>query len=328
MKIKRIMVTLFTLVMVFIFSGCTGGAGQPAQNQSGGANKETGNKKLVIGITLSNFSDKYRTYVIDSMKQTQKNYPDIEFIYNDSQNDANKQMTHIENFIAQKVSAIILTPVDTIAAVDMVDRANKANIPIIISNQTFDGVEKATAYVGSQSIESGTIQMTEVAKMLNGKGNIAIMNGQLGHEAQIKRTEGNKAIISKSPDMKVVMEGGSDFDRAKGMTMMENWLQSGKQIDAVVANNDEMAIGAIMAIDAAGKKDILVAGIDATPDALEFVKAGKLKVTVFQDAFGQGKGTIDIAAKAAKGEKVEKNNYVPYQLVTKDNVEEYIKKWK
>ncbi|MFP6441728.1 substrate-binding domain-containing protein, partial [Pseudomonas aeruginosa] len=151
-------------------------------------------------ITLSNFSDKFRTYIIDTMKETQKEYPDIEFIYNDAQNDAAKQMVQLENFISQKVDAIILTPVDVNAAMEMVDKANAANIPIIISNQTFDGVEKATAYVGSQSIESGLIQMEEVAKQLKGKGNIAIMNGTLGHEAQIKRTEGNKEIISKHPD--------------------------------------------------------------------------------------------------------------------------------
>lgn len=322
MKLKRIVSTLLMLAMVWGITGCSGST-DSSSSQAGDSNE----KKYVVGITLSNFSDKFRTYIIDAMKETQKQYPDIEFIYNDAQNDPAKQMTQLENFISKKVDAIILTPVDVNAAVEMVDKANAANIPIIISNQTFDGVEKATAYVGSRSIESGLIQMEEVAKQLNGKGNVAIMNGTLGHEAQIMRTEGNKEIISKYPGMKVVLEGTAEWDRAKGMALMENWLSSGEKIDAVVANNDEMAIGAIMAIEAAGKTgEILVAGIDATPDALEYIKSGELKVTVFQNAFAQGKATIETAAKAAKGEKVD-DVIVPYELVTKENVDEYIKKW-
>lgn len=118
--------------------------------------------------------------------------------------------------------------------------------------------------------------MEEVEKLLNGKGNIAIMDGQMGHEAQIKRTEGNKQIISKHPDMKVVLENTAEWNREKGLNLMVNWLQSGKKIDAVVANNDEMAIGAIMALKEKGKlKDVLVAGVDATPAALKLVKALK-----------------------------------------------------
>jgi inositol transport system substrate-binding protein len=154
------------------------------------------------------------------------------------------------------------------------------------------------------------------------------MNGGLGHSAQIERTAGYKEVIKKYPDMKIVLEGTAEWDRAKGMALMENWLNSGKKIDAVVANNDEMAIGAANAIINAGKKDqIVVAGIDATPDALQFMKSGKLDITVFQDAKGQGRSAIETAIKAAKGEKVEKFNWIPFQVVTKEKVEEYIKKW-
>jgi len=153
--------------------------------------------------------------------------------------------------------------------------------------------------------------------------------GPLGHEAQVKRTEGNKQVIEKNPDMKVVLEDAADYDREKGMTLMENWLQTDQKIDAVIANNDEMAIGAIMAIEAAGKlDDILVAGIDATPPALEYVQDGKMELTVFQDAIGQGTSAIQTAVKAANGEKVEKNVYIPFELVTKENAAEYAEKWK
>jgi inositol transport system substrate-binding protein len=325
MKVNRILAMFLSLMVVFVFTGCSGGSTQNLPTGTGSADNV---KKIVVGVSIPDFNAKFFTYLLSGMKKYAESQPGVDVIYNDAQNDANKQMNQVETFIAQKVSAIVIIPVDTVSAPTIVAEANKAHIPIIIVNRTFDGIDKATAYVGGSSIQSGTIEMEQVAKLLNGKGNIAIMDGTMGAEAQIKRTEGNKQVIAKYPDMKVVLEGTGDFDREKGMALMENWLNSGKHIDAVVCNNDEMAIGAIMAIKAAGKmNDILVAGIDATPDALEFIKSGELKVTVFQDAYAQGSGGLEAAIKAAKGEHVEHDNFIPYQLVTKDNVEEYVKKW-
>jgi inositol transport system substrate-binding protein len=313
-------------MIVFLITALVVGCGANQETVQQGASGKT--DKIVIGAALPDFDDKWLSYLQDGMKQYEKTQENVEVIYVDAMNDANKQLSQVENFIQQKVNAIVLIPVDTTSAPNMVEKANQANLPIVVVNRQYDGVEAATAYVGSESIKAGLMEMEEVAKLLGGKGNIAIMNGQMGHEAQIKRTEGNKQIIEKYPDMKVVLEGTGEWDRAKGMALMENWLQSGKKIDAVVSNNDEMAIGAIMALEAAGKlKDVVVAGVDATPDALEYVKAGKLQVTVFQNASAQGKGGLEVAIKAAKGEKVEKFNWIPYELVTKENVEEYVKKW-
>ncbi|MEB3104019.1 sugar ABC transporter substrate-binding protein [Ferviditalea candida] len=338
MKATKISVLFLSLIcLTLVFAGCSNGGGSTAQGtadkaassdskQAGGTSND--NKKIVIGAALPDFSDKWLSYLQEGMKKYQSTQQNVDVTYVDAQNDANKQLSQIETLISQKVNAIVIVPVDTVSAVDMVDRANKANIPIVVVNRWFEGVDKATAYVGSESIKAGTMQMEQVVKLLNGKGNIAIMNGQLGQEAEIKRTEGNKQIIANNPDMKVVLEGTASWDRAKGMALMENWLNSGKKIDAVVSNNDEMAIGAIMAAEAAGKaKNIIFAGVDATPDALEFVKSGKLQVTVYQNADGQGQSGLETAIKAAKGEAVEKNVWVPYELVTKDNVEEYVKKW-
>lgn len=286
-----------------------------------------GGSEKVIGVSLQNFSDEFRTYILDAMEEEEKNHPDIEFVYADAQNDSSTQKGDIETFIARGVDAIIFTPVDTVAAVDIVDTVNEADIPLIVLNQTFDGAEKAAAYVGSESIESGILQMEEVAKLLGGKGNVAIMNGTTGHEAEIKRTEGNKQIIEKNPDIQVVKEGTANWVRPEGLELMENWLQTGEQIDAIVANNDEMALGAIMALEAEGKlEDTIVAGIDATPAALDMMKEGKLDVTVFQDATGQGKASIETAVKAANGEDVE-DAIIPYQLVVPENVDEFIKKY-
>jgi inositol transport system substrate-binding protein len=317
MKWVSLVVLLFSFSLLF---GCN------KQQETAQSGDKSG--KIVIGAALPDFDDKWLSYLQDGMKEYAKTQKDVEVIYVDAMNDANKQLSQVENFVQQKVDAIVLIPVDTVSAPQMVEKANQANIPIVVVNRIFDGVDKATAYVGSESIKAGIMQMEEVAKILGGKGNIAIINGPMGQEAQIKRTEGNKQVIKKYPGMKVVLEGTAEWDRAKGMALMENWLQSGKKIDAVVSNNDEMAIGAIMALEAAGKlNDVVVAGVDATPDALEYVKQGKLKATVYQNAKGQGQAGLETAIKAAKGEKVEKYNWIPYELVTKENVDEYIKKW-
>ncbi|WP_019006929.1 sugar ABC transporter substrate-binding protein [Cohnella laeviribosi] len=317
------------ICLALVVAGCAskgGNAESQAPAQASGS--ESGGGQIHIGAALPDFSDKWLSYLQEGMEKYQKTQDGVNVTYVDAQNDASKQLAQIETFISQKVDAIVMVPVDTVSAVDIVDRANKANIPIVVVNRWFEGVDKAASYVGSESITAGVMQMEEVAKLLGGKGNIAIMTGQLGQEAQIKRTEGNKQVIGKYPDMSIVLEGTASWDRAKGMALMENWLNSGKKIDAVVSNNDEMAIGAIMAAEAANKADgMIFAGVDATPDALEYVKSGKLQVTVFQNADGQGKSGLETAIKAARGEQVEKNVYVPYELVTKDNVDEYVKKW-
>ncbi|WP_126427139.1 sugar ABC transporter substrate-binding protein [Brevibacillus marinus] len=336
MKRKKSLLTLWIVFSLAVFAAGCGGQQTTAPAASGEGQAETagqtesaaGDGRITIGAALPDFDDKWLSYLQDGMKEYQATLPDVEVIYVDAMNDASKQLSQIENFISQQVDAIVIVPVDTVSVQNMVEKANQAQIPIVVVNRIYEGVEQATAYVGSESIKAGLMQMEEVAKLLNGKGNIAIMNGQMGHEAQIKRTEGNKQVIAQHPEMKVVLEGTGEWDRAKGMALMENWLQSGQQIDAVVSNNDEMAIGAIMALEAAGKlDDVVVAGVDATPDALEYVKAGKLQVTVFQDASGQGRGGLETAIKAAKGEAVEKFVWIPYELVTQENVDEYIQKW-
>lgn len=292
-----------------------------------GAGKDT----IVIGAAMPVFDDKWLSYLYDAINTYDKEHDEVEVKMVDAKNDTSKQLSQVETFVTQKVDAIIITPVETEAVEPMLDVANAANIPVVIVNRMPGeaAMAKAYAYVGSESLEAGTIQMEEVAKLLGGKGNIGIMNGTLGQESVVKRTEGNKNVLAKNPDMKLVREATANYQRADGMTLMENWIQSGDKIDAVVSNNDEMAIGAIMALEAAGKLDgVIVAGIDGTMDALEYVKSGKLQVTVFQNANGQGQKGIETAVKAARGEKLDdKMVWVPFELVTKDNYEEYVKKW-
>lgn len=326
MKLKKLISVICVLALTFTLGAC-GNKNSKMDDKSGNSSKKS--EKIVIGASMPDFEDKWQTYLIDSIKKYDEQHEDVEVIFSDAKNDSSKQISQVENFITQSVDAILLIVVDPQSAAPIVKIANDADTPIIAVNRYFNEVDKATAYVGSESIQAGEIQMEEVSKRLKNKGNIAIMKGVLGYEPQVKRTEGNMNIINKYDDIKLVTEGVGKWERAQAMQVVENWLQAGKKIDAIVCNNDEMAIGALKAVKAEGKlNQIIVAGVDATPDALEYIKSGELSVSVYQDARGQGNKAIETAIKAARGEKVDKLNYIPFQLVTKENVEEYIAKWK
>jgi inositol transport system substrate-binding protein len=309
-KIKRGLV--LTVILLLAASSVVGAAG-----------------KKTIGVLICDFSDQFQVYMMEGMKEAAAKYPDIEFVYQDAKYDANTQMNQMENLIVRRADAIVVMPVDAKASVPMVQQAVDAGIPVISVNRKLENQEVAVSYAGSDSVESGEILMQQMAKLLGGKGNIVILEGGMGHEPQILRQQGIMNILANYPDIKIVADQPADWYRDKGMAVMENWLQADLKIDAVVAHNDEMAIGALIAAEDAGVADkLLIAGIDATPEALEFVRAGKLAFTVFQDAKGQGRASIDTAVKVVRGETVPKEVMIPYELVTKDQADEYEARYK
>ena len=160
-----------------------------------------------------------------------------------------------------------------------------------------------------------------------GKGNVLMMHGFMGQAAQIRRDNGAKEILKSNPGLKLLAEQTGEWDRAKGMSLTENWIQSyGDKINAIFAQNDEMGMGAVKALEAAGLKGkVLVVRVDAIPDALQAVKKGTLDATVFQNAKEQGGKAIETAVKAAKKEAFEKEVLIPFQLVTKENVGMFLK---
>ena len=323
---KLISILLAVLFSVTLLAGCTG---KPANSGQAGGDQNKDGKKKTIGVLMADFSDQFQVYVMDGMKEAASKLQNIDVVYMDAKYDPQKQMSQAENLIAQKVDAIVLFVVDREAGKSMIEEINKAGIPIIAVNRKLPDESKGVAYVGSDDINAGEIQAEQMAKLLNGKGNIAVLDGTYGHEPQIRRGQGYENILKKYPDMKIVVKNTGDWYRDKAMKLVENWIQSKIKIDGILANNDEMALGAIKALEDAGLLGkVVVSGIDATPEALEYVKAGKENYTVFQDAKGQGRKSIEVAAKVVNGEKVDKEYIIPFELVTKDKVEEYAKRYK
>lgn len=323
MNQKRILSLLLVLVLTLLaFVGCS----QPAGNEGG--TQETGQEaggKIKVGVSIANFDDTFLMYMKDGMDAYAKSLGgEVEVTYVDAKEDAPTQLNQVENFITQKVDAIIVVPVNTQATEPMSDAAVEAGIPLVYVNRVPEYLPEGTTFVGSESIDAGIFQMEYLAEKLGGKGNVVIMQGRLDNEATLMRTEGVKQVAENYPDINITKIQTANWSREEGMTLMENWLSSGDSIDAVASNNDDMALGAIMAIEAAGLLgEILVGGVDATPDAIAQLEAGKLDVTVFQDANGQGGGSMKAAVNLAKGNAVDQYVWIPFQLVTPDNYQDF-----
>jgi inositol transport system substrate-binding protein len=218
-----------------------------------------------------------------------------------------------------------LNPHDKEGSAPAVNLVVQAHKPIVVVNAIVSNLDKANAYAGSKDAEAGQIEAQRIVDVLNGKGNVVIIHGPNGHSAEVQRSEGIRDVLAKHPNIKVVAEQTANWDRAQALNLMENWLASGQKIDAVLAQNDEMALGALKAIEAAGKQgQIAVIGIDAIPDALKAVADGKMVGTVFQDAKQQGSMAVDLAVNLVQGKPVEHDNYIPFQLVTTNNVAQFI----
>ncbi|SEN94379.1 inositol transport system substrate-binding protein [Gemmobacter aquatilis] len=287
-----------------------------------------------IGVSMALFDDNFLTVLRNGMTEYAGTLDGVTLQVEDAGNDVAKQLDQINNFIASGVSAIVVNPVDTSATQAMSDAAAAAGIPLVYVNR--EPINVATlpdnqAFVASNEADSGTLETQEVCRILKEAGkteaNIYVIMGELSNQAAVMRTKDIHDVIA-TPDcsfMKIIDEQTSNWQRDQAQTLMTNWLSTGTAFDAVIANNDESAIGAIQAMKASGvdMASVVVGGVDATQDALAAMAAGDLDVTVFQDAAGQGKGSIDAALKLARGEAVDQKVYIPFQLVTPANMAEF-----
>ncbi|MFJ3370222.1 sugar ABC transporter substrate-binding protein [Pseudomonas sp. NPDC086251] len=282
-----------------------------------------------IGVSIAQVDDVFLAQMRDYMAAHAKELPGVTLQFEDAQGDVVRQLNQVQNFTAQSMDAIIVNPVDTAATQRMTNDAQKAGVPLVYVNRRPDQPElpPGVGYVGSDEIKAGEMQMRYLAEKMGGKGNLAIMLGLLSNNATHNRTQGVKQVLKSYPDIHVVEEQSAEWQRSKAMDLMNNWILSGKKIDAVAANADEMAIGAAMAISQAGMhpgKDILVGGSDGGPAGLDAIKKDQLLVTVYQDNKGQAVGAIDLALKMIRKEPFAAELTIPYQLITKANYQDFL----
>ena len=340
---KRIMSAV--LVSGMLLAGCGSSSGGSAAAGSSAADAAssaasaassasadtTASGDLKIGFASVDMNNTFQTYLADAAKAKAEELG-AAITITDAQNDVVKQQDQVNQLIQQGVDALVVVAADSSAMAPVTAAAQAANIPLVYCNINpfADGEEipDGVHYVGSNEIEAGRYQGEMIGEAI-GSGKVAILQGGLVYEATYKRTDGNKQVFEESyPDIEVVTEETAEWQRDKAIDVTKNWLSAyGDELKAICSNNDEMALGAVQALKDAGRTDVKVVGVDATPDGCAAVKSGDLLGTVFQDSVGQGGGAVEVAISMAKGETpAESTTWIPYVPVNADNVDEYIGK--
>ena len=284
-----------------------------------------------IGVSIARVDDNFMTYVRTGLEAAAK-HQDVQIQFEDAQGDVVRQLNQVEGFLNQKVDAVIVLPVDTAATANITRAAVAAKTPLVYVNRHPDEptLPEGVVTVASNDIEAGQLQMRYLAQKLGGKGNVAIIMGDLAQNATHARTEGVKQVLKDFPGIKIVEQQSAEWQRSKGMDLTSNWLLAGTAFNAIVANNDEMAIGAAMALQQAGKAkgEIAIVGIDGLPDGLAAIKRGLLAGSVFQDPKAQAAQAVQAAVRMIKGEQVDAQVWVPFELITPEQVGVFEQRYK
>jgi ribose transport system substrate-binding protein len=282
--------------MGLIAIGC--GGSKPGEQGAAAPAK----KKPVVGVTLL-------TQTHDFYKELEKGLRDeanargLELIVTSCEMDPAKQAAQIEDFVAQKVSAILAAPCDSDAIGANLAGAESAGIPVFTADIAAHG-GKIVSHVASDNVQGGRLAAAELARLLNGQGKIIIIDHPMVASVQ-DRVKGFEEELKKTPGITIVARPSSDGQRAKAMAAMEDMLQAHRDLKGVFGINDDSALGALSVLDAAGRKDVVIVGFDATPDAQRAIKSGgPLKADVAQNPSKIGHTVIEMIAKHLAGEKV------------------------
>jgi len=332
-QIKAISAILITLALLFAV-GCgdsTPDAAQtpdsaPAQDAAAPSDTQPsggGAEGLRIGATFYSLQNEF-TMRMDNAAQKWAAENGVIYTGLDGNYDAATQLSQVETMIAEGVDAIILNPHDAIASAAAVELAHAAGIPVIGVNTMVES-DLLTSYVGSLDVTAGEgIMQFMIDHMGRNDFNIVVIEGPMGQSAQLQRMEGIENVLAENPNITELARNTANWSRSEAMMLMETWLTNfGEDIDAVIAQNDEMALGAREAIDAAGK-DIPCIGIDGITDAVTAVIEGRMIASDFQNAEGQMTGALEAAVRAIRGEPVEKFYWIPFEMITPANAQEYV----
>ena len=262
-----------------------------------------------IGFIVSTLNNPFFVDLKSGIEERAKELG-YEVVVLDSQNDPAKEVSNMEDLTVKDVDIVLLNPVDSDSAVASVMIANNYELPVVTVDRAANGGDVVT-HIASDNAVGGSMAAQYLIDQLGGKGNIVELEGTAGSSAARDRGQGFDNKIAES-NMNIIAKQIADFDRTQGLTVMENILQSKKNIDAVFAQNDEMALGAQKALEDMGMKDVLIVGFDATDDAVEAVKKGTMAATVAQQPILIGEAAVNAIDKILKGEKVD--NFIPVEL--------------
>lgn len=317
---KKLFICVLTFIMCLsLLVGCNS---QQQEVSNPSVDKEnTEDEKMVVGFAVSTLANDFFVTMKEAAEIKAEDLG-IELITLDAQDSSETQATQIEDFITKNVDVLIINPVDSDAIGTAVIAANEANIPVITVTRP-SNLGKVVQHLDIDNKEAGILDAEQLIKDLGGKGTVAILEGIAGAPSAVDRQAGFvDKLKSDAPDIKVVTSLTANYSREEGATVTEDILQSNTELDAIYAHNDEMALGAVRSVIAAGRlEEIKIYGIDATADAVNAVKKAEMAATVMQQPDKQINTALESALKILKDETVEELINIPLKLITKENAE-------
>jgi len=302
-------VSIIMVLSLMVLAACSMDSGLTDDKKE----KKDSMKDVKVGVSISTLNNPFFVSLKDGIEKEAKE-KGMKVTVVDAQDDTAKQISGIEDLILQKVDVLLVNPTDSAAISSAVQSANEAGIPVITIDRSSDEGDIET-FIASDNVAGGEMAAEYLVKELGEKAKVVELEGVSGASATRERGKGFHNIADKQLD--VLTSQTAEFDRTKGLNVMENILQGNNDVQAVFAHNDEMALGAIEAIKAAGK-DIIVVGFDGNDDALKAVENGELKATIAQQPALIGEEAVNAAEKILKGDKVDDTISVPLKLVTKE----------
>ena len=302
---KKFLAILVSLALVFALVACDP-MDKPGEN---GADDKT------VGLIVSTLNNPFFVDLRDGVEDEADRIGGIDVVVLDSQDDSTRELSNMEDLITQGVDLILINPTDSDAVGEAIAKANEADIPVITLDRSASSGDVIT-HIASDNVAGGKLAGEYIIEQLGDAANVVELEGIPGASAAVERGEGFNEVIAGT-DITVVARQTANFDRAEGLSVMENILQAHSEIDGVFAHNDEMALGAIEAIESAGR-DIMVVGFDATDDALAAIDEGRMAATVQQLPKEIGAKGIQSAQAYFDGETLDEFVPVELQLVTGD----------
>lgn len=304
---------------VLLLSSAACGAGDDSASGGGDGG---GDSPLRIGVTVYDMSS-FITQGQEGMEAYAKAH-DIELLWNSAGGDVATQATQVEQLTNQGVDAIIIVPVQADSLGPQLEAAKNADIPVIAVNTTLTSSEAITSSVLPDDVAAGEQEMKMMAEELGGKGNIVVLQGPLGSSPELDRTKGIENVLADYPDIKILAKDTANWKRDEAVNKMKNWISSfGDDLDGIVAENDDMGLGAVQALKEAGK-DLPVVGIDGIEDGLNAVKSGDFIGSSLQHGRVELAAGLAVAEKVANGDDVESTYTYIMPPITPDNVDQYL----
>ncbi|MEQ9763112.1 substrate-binding domain-containing protein [Streptococcus jiangjianxini] len=320
MKIIKQFGRILLVLSLFIILAACGKTG--LDNGSDKSGKEVTQKEakdLNLGVSISTTNNPYFVAMKEGIDKYAKD-KSVKVKVADAQDDAARQADDVQNFVSQNVDAILINPVDSDAIVPAIKAANSANIPVILLDRGSNGGDVLTT-VASDNVEAGKMAADYIIKELGKGAKTFELSGVPGASATVDRGNGFNEVAKNQLD--ILSSQSANFDRAKALNTAQNMIQGNKDVQAVFAQNDEMAMGAAQAAKAAGLDNVLIVGIDGQPDAHESIKKGDMSATIAQQPAKMGEIAIQAAIDHYQGKKVDKETVSPIFLVTKENVDDH-----